>query len=65
LHIGMAQGECWDSLDPSDRKGLNKFSNMVAPEKSWKQNRAFEKYAPKQWDRTDSGATLTSDVDLL
>jgi hypothetical protein len=42
LHIGMAQDECWDSFDPSDGRGLNKFWNMVAPEESWRQNRAFE-----------------------
>jgi hypothetical protein len=62
LHIGMAQDECWDSLDPSDRKSLNKFWNIVAPEESGKQNRVFENYAPKQWDRTVSRATLTFDA---
>ena len=62
LHMSAAQDECWDSLDPIDRKSLNKFSNMLAPEESWKQNRVFEKYAPKQWDRTVSRATLTFDA---
>jgi hypothetical protein len=62
LHIGMAQDECWDSLDPSDRKSLNKFWNVVAAEDSWKQNRAFEKYASPQWDQTVGTAALTFDA---
>lgn len=51
LHIGLAQDECWDSLDSSDRKTLNKFWNMVAPDDAWKQNRNFEKFAQQHWDQ--------------
>jgi len=52
LHMGRGQDECWDSLDPSDRKRLNKFWNVVAPEDSWKQNRSFESDASQWWNRT-------------
>lgn len=51
LHMSAAQDECWDSLVPNDRQKLKKFWNMVPPEKSWNQNRAFETYAHQRWDR--------------
>ena len=52
LHMGRAQDECWDSLGPGDRQKLNKFWNVVPPEKSWAQNRDFEVYAHQWWDQT-------------
>jgi hypothetical protein len=61
LHMGRAQDECWDSLDPRDRKSLNRFWNMIAPEDSWKQNRAFEGYASQRWEIVDA-APLTFDA---
>jgi hypothetical protein len=57
--MGRAQDECWDSLDPRDRKSLNRFWNMVAPEDSWKENRAFEGYASQRWDQIADAAPLT------
>jgi hypothetical protein len=62
LHMGIAQDECWDSLNPSDRKKLNKFWNAVAPEDSWKQNRKFETYARQQWDQTANMPTISRPV---
>ena len=62
LHMSMAQDECWDSLNPSDRKKLNKFWNVVAPEDSWKQNRNFETYARQRWDQTANMPTINRPV---
>jgi len=50
------------SLNPSDRKKLNKFWNVMAPEDSWKQNRKFETYARQQWDQTVNMPTINRPV---
>jgi hypothetical protein len=52
LHMGRAQDECWDTLDPSDRQQLNQVWNVGAPEDYWRQNRGFEKVALQWWDDT-------------
>lgn len=62
LHMSIAQDECWDSLGPSDRKSLNRFWNMVAPEESWNQNRTFEKYARERWDESVGGTNPSFDA---
>jgi len=66
LHMGMAQDECWDSLEPKDRQRLNKFWNMVPPEDSWNQNRSFERDARWRWDEIVGRAELSfGDISLL
>jgi hypothetical protein len=52
LHLGRAQDECWDSLEPKDRQSLKRFWNMIPPEQSWNENRAFEGDAHRWWDNT-------------
>lgn len=49
LHWGNAQDECWDQVQVSDRKYLNRSHNVIPPEDAFSRNRRFEQNAEKYW----------------
>lgn len=61
LFYRSAQDECWDGLDPKDRKLLNTYHNAIRPEDAWAENRRWEARAPEKWAEVLSLKNLSRD----